>query len=125
MKTGGIARAPLIGLAVVGLGASIGPLDFSVTVAFPAITRAFALQTSDIRWVAVWYVLSYGSLMLAFGALGDRIGHLRVFRLGLVLSAAAYVLCALAPSYHWLLATRVLQGVAVALTLSCGPDWRD
>ena len=121
MKTAGIARAPLIGLAVVGLGASIGPLDFSVTVAFPAITRAFALQTSDIRWVAVWYVLSYGSLMLAFGALGDRIGHLRVFRLGLVLSAAAYVLCALAPSYHWLLATRVLQGVAVALTLSCGP----
>ena len=121
MKSYGAARTPAIGLAVVGLGASIGPLDFSVTVAFPAITAAFALQTSDIRWVAVWYVLSYGSLMLAFGALGDRIGHLRVFRLGLMLSALAYVLGAMAPSYHWLLATRVLQGVAVALTLSCGP----
>lgn len=121
MKSYGAARTPAIGLAVVGLGASIGPLDFSVTVAFPAITAAFALQTSDIRWVAVWYVLSYGSLMLAFGALGDRIGHLRVFRLGLVLSALAYGLGAMAPSYHWLLATRVLQGVAVALTLSCGP----
>ena len=121
MKSTGLARAPALGLAVVGLGASIGPLDFSVTVAFPAITAAFALQTSDIRWVAVWYVLSYGSLMLAFGALGDRIGHLRVFRFGLVLSAFAYGLCAIAPSYHWLLATRVLQGVAVALTISCGP----
>jgi MFS family permease len=115
------ARSPALGLAVVGLGASIGPLDFSVTVAFPAIAAAFDLQISDIRWVAVWYVLSYGSLMLAFGALGDRIGHLRVFRFGLVLSAFAYGLCALAPSYHWLLATRVLQGIAVALTISCGP----
>jgi MFS family permease len=121
MKSAAIARTPAIGLAVVGLGASIGPLDFSVTVAFPAITAAFALQTSDIRWVAVWYVLSYGSLMLAFGALGDRIGHLRVFRLGLILSAFAYGLCAIAPNYHWLLATRVLQGIAVALTISCGP----
>lgn len=115
------SRSPAVGLAIVGLGAAIGPLDFAVTVAFPAITKAFALATSDIRWVAVWYVVSYGSLMLAFGALGDRIGHLRVFRLGLVLSLVAYVCCALAPSYPWLLATRALQGVAVALTLSCGP----
>jgi MFS family permease len=121
LKTFGITRTPAIALGVVGLGASIGPLDFAVAVAFPAITAAFGLETSDTRWVAVWYVMSYGSLMLVFGALGDRIGHLRVFRLGLVLSAVAYVLCALAPSYHWLLATRVLQGVAVALTLSCGP----
>ena len=114
-------RSPALALAVVGLGSAIGPLDFSVTVAFPAITTAFGLATSDIRWVAVWYVLSYGSLMLAFGALGDRIGHLRVFRLGLILSLVSYTFSALAPSYHWLLATRVLQGVAVALTLSCGP----
>ena len=121
MKSSDFLHSPALRLAVVGLGASVGPLDFSVTVAFPAITAAFDLQTSDIRWVAVWYVLSYGSLMLAFGALGDRIGHLRVFRFGLILSAFAYALCAMAPSYHWLLATRVLQGIAVALTISCAP----
>ena len=121
LKSFDLAHSPALRLAVVGLGASIGPLDFSVTVAFPAISAAFDLQTSDIRWVAVWYVLSYGSLMLAFGALGDRIGHLRVFRFGLILSALAYGLCAIAPNYHWLLATRVLQGIAVALTISCGP----
>ena len=116
-----LARSPGTGLAVIGLGASIAPLDFSVNVAFPAITAAFALETSAIRWVAVCYVLVYGSLMLGFGALGDRIGHLRVFRAGLVLAAAAFVLCALAPSYDALLAARMLQGVAVALTLSCAP----
>lgn len=108
-------------LAVVGLGASIGPLDFAVNVAFPAITEAFSLPTHAIRWVAVCYVLTWGSLMLGFGALGDRIGHLRVFRAGLTLGAVAFTLCALAPTYPWLLAARVLQGVAVALTLSCAP----
>ena len=121
MKPASAARAPIVGLAIVGLGASIAPLDFSVNIAFPAISAAFALETSAIRWVAVCYVLTYGSLMLAFGALGDRIGHLRVFRAGLVLGALAFSLCALAPDYDWLLAARVLQGVAVALTLSCAP----
>jgi len=114
-------RSQLAGLAIVGLGASIAPLDFSVNVAFPAITAAFALETREIRWVAVSYVLTYGSLMLAFGALGDRIGYLRVFRAGLLLGALAFTLCALAPAYGWLLAARVLQGIAVALTLSCAP----
>ncbi len=109
------------GLTVIGLGASIAPLDFSVNIAFPAITAAFGLETRAIRWVAVCYVLTYGSLMLAFGALGDRIGHLRVFRAGLLLGALAFTLCALAPSYAWLLSARVLQGIAVALTLSCAP----
>ena len=121
MKRRGSAPAPGAGLAIVGLGASIAPLDFSVNVAFPAITAAFALETSAIRWVAVCYVLTYGSLMLAFGALGDRIGHLRVFRAGLALGALAFSLCASAPGYDWLLAARVLQGIAVALTLSCAP----
>lgn len=104
-----------------GLGASIAPLDFAVNIAFPAITEAFALQTASIRWVAVSYVLTYGSLMLGFGALGDRIGYRRVFRAGLMLAAIAFAACALAPSYAWLLAARVAQGIAVALTLSCAP----
>jgi len=105
----------------VGLGASIAPFDFAVNIAFPAITQAFALQTASIRWVAVSYVLTYGSLMLGFGALGDRIGYRRVFRAGLILAAVAFAACALAPTYGWLLAARVAQGIAVALTLSCAP----
>ncbi|MFZ4760124.1 MAG: MFS transporter, partial [Burkholderiaceae bacterium] len=67
------------------------------------------------------YVLVYGSLMLGFGALGDRFGYLRMFRAGLVLSVLAFSVCALAPSYGGLLAGRALQGVAVALTVSCAP----
>jgi hypothetical protein len=45
-----------------------------VNVAFPSITDAFLLETRSIRWVVICYVLTYSSLMLAFGKLGDRIG---------------------------------------------------
>ena len=115
------SRTPFLGFAVVGCGAAIAPLDFAVNMAFPAMTEAFALATADIRWVAVCYVVTYGSLMLFCGVLGDRLGHLRVFRWGLGLSALGLAACAAAPTYGGLLAGRVLQGVAVALTLSCAP----
>ena len=109
------------GLAVVGLGASLAAMDLAVNVAFPSITAAFALETREIRWLVVCYVLTYASLMLVFGRVGDRIGHRRIFRAGLMLSIAAYTLCALAPSYGLLLGARVVQGIATALVLSCAP----
>lgn len=96
-------------------------MDLAVNVAFPAITAAFALETPAIRWLVICYVLTYASLMLACGNLGDHIGHRRVFTAGLVLSLGAFVLCATAPSYTWLLAARVVQGIGTALVLSCAP----
>ena len=114
-------RNPAAGLAVVGLGASLAAMDLAVNVAFPSVTAAFALQTGDIRWLVVSYVLTYASLMLACGKLGDRIGHRRVFRAGLLAAIVAHTLCALASSYGMLLAARVVQGVSTALVLSCAP----
>lgn len=108
-------------LGVVGLGASIAPLDFAVNIIFPAMAADFGLQPADIRWAAICLVLTYGSLMLAFGALGDRIGHLTVFRAGLALAVVAFSLCTWAPTFGVLLAGRILQGIAVALVLSCAP----
>lgn len=111
----------ILALLIIGLGASIAPLDFAVNVAFPAITRAFDLDTQDIRWIPLSYVLTYGMLVIGFGALGDRIGHLRVFRFGLILAVVALTLCATAPTYLWLVSARVLQGISMGLTLSCAP----
>ncbi|MPZ41886.1 MAG: MFS transporter [Betaproteobacteria bacterium] len=115
------AADPLAGLVVVGLGASLAAMDLAVNVAFPAITAAFALDMPAIRWLVICYVLTYASLMLVFGNLGDHIGHRRVFAAGLVLSLVAFVLCAVAPSYTWLLSARLVQGIGTALTLSCAP----
>ncbi len=108
-------------LLPIALGTLVAPLDTAVNIAFPGITQAFGLPVSAIQWVVVCYVLVYGCLLLACGRVGDIYGHATVFRLGLAWSAAAYLLCAWAPSYGWLLACRAMQGIGAALVLSCGP----
>jgi EmrB/QacA subfamily drug resistance transporter len=105
---------------VVGLGTAVVPLDSSVNIAFPAITRGFGLATADIQWVVICYVLTYTALTLALGRIGDIYGHARVFRAGLIWNTVALALCALAPSFATLLVARFLQGIGAALILSCG-----
>ena len=111
----------LLRLAPIALGTLIVPLDSAVNVAFPAIAAAFGLAVPEIQWVVICYVLTYGSLMLAVGRLGDIFGHARVFRFGLAWSALAYLLLTVVPGFEALLACRVLQGIGAALVLGCGP----
>jgi MFS family permease len=106
---------------LIGLGTSIVPLDTAVNIAFPAITQNLGVPIGAIQWIVIAYVLTYASLLLAFGRIGDMFGHLTVFRLGLAWSAVALLLCAAAPSYPWLLAGRIGQGIGSALVLACGP----
>jgi len=110
-----------IGLFVVGIGTLVAPLDTAVNIAFPSITQAFDLDLEEIRWVVIAYVLTYASLMLACGRLGDLLGYRPIFQMGLLLSALGLIGCWMAPSYALLLLGRTLQGIGIALTVSCGP----
>jgi MFS family permease len=118
--TAAVAR-PGLGLLIIGLGASMGPLDIAVNVALPAITAHFRLPLADVQWLVICYVLTYGSLMLVCGKLGDLFGHRLIFRIGMVLSMLGCSLCAAAPNWDLFLAARVAQGVGTALALSCTP----
>src|SRR5690242_4334588 len=86
-------------IAMIGLGTAAVQLDTSVNIAFPAITRGFALSVGDIQWVVICYVLTYASLLLALGRVGDTVGHALVFRIGLSISAVALLLVGCAPNY--------------------------
>jgi len=116
-----ISARSYLGLLVLGLGTLVGPLDSAVNIAFPYITGAFGVPLEDIRWVIVSYVLTYSSLMLVFGKLGDLFGHRLIFTTGLLVSALTFVLCATATEFGWLLAFRIAQGIGASLVLSCGP----
>ena len=108
-------------LSLIGLGAAGVPLDTAVNIAFPDITASFRLPIVMIQWVVIAYVLTYASLLLAFGRIGDIFGHGRVFRAGLLWSAVALLLCAVAPGYGWLLFFRFLQGIGAGLVISVAP----
>jgi MFS family permease len=114
-------KHPLWRLLVVGLGTLVVPLDSAVNVDFPHIVRRFDLPIPVIQWIVISYVLTQTSLLLSFGRIGDMLGYRRVFLFGTAWSTLAFIACALAPSYPWLLAGRVAQGIGAGLILSCGP----
>jgi EmrB/QacA subfamily drug resistance transporter len=108
-------------VAALCLGTLAVQFDSAVNIAFPDLVRSFALPIPDIQWIVIAYTLTYAALMLVFGRAGDIFGHRTIFLAGAATSVVAFVLCAVSPSYGWLLAARVLQGIGAALALSCGP----
>lgn len=116
---GGIRLASAAGrwtvaAAVLGSGAVF--LESTVVnVALPAVERDLDLGIGGLQWVLNAYLLTLSALMLLGGSLGDVYRRQRVFLGGLLGFAAASLLAALAPSFEWLVATRLLQGVAGAL----------
>lgn len=114
-------RQSYAGLGIIGLGTGAAALDTAVNVAFPALSQALAIPVASIQWIVISYMLPFGALMLVCGRLGDSIGHLTVFRIGLAASTVAFIVTALAPTTGILLAGRGLQGAGAAATLSCAP----
>jgi MFS family permease len=102
-------------------GACVVSLDSTMNIAFPAIAAAFAVPPERVRWVIVSYVLVYAVTSLAGGALADRVGHGRVFRVGLLLSVVAFAMGALAPTFGWLLVARVVQGLGGGCVYGTSP----
>ncbi len=102
-------------------GAFVVSLDSIMNVAFPAIAAAFAAPPEQMRWVIICYVGTYALTAFVGGALADRVGHGRVFRIGLALSAVAFVVAGSAPTFGWLLAGRVLQGLGGGCVYGTAP----
>jgi len=112
---------PWIVIVLASLSGLLASLDSSVNIAFPAISAAFQADVSFIQWIVVSYVLTYASLLLGCGRVADLLGHGRVLLWGLLVSLFAFLACGLAPSFAWLLAARVLQGIGAALMLAAAP----
>src|SRR5262249_35246649 len=97
-----------------GLGMAI--LDVTaVNVAVPAIQSSLGSDVRGLSWVIDGYTLSFASLLLLAGGLGDRPGARRVFAAGLALFTVASGLCGAAPNLPLLIVARVLQGAGAAL----------
>ena len=106
---------------IAAAGAFVVSLDSTVNVAFPAMTAAFRIPPERVRWVIIGYVFSYAITSFVAGALADRVGHGRVFRAGLALSASAFILGGVAPTFGWLVVARVVQGLGGGCVYGTAP----
>jgi EmrB/QacA subfamily drug resistance transporter len=89
-----------------------------VNVALPSIQRDLGFSQGDLSWVVNAFLVTFGSLLLLAGRLGDLIGRRRVFLAGLVTFTAASLLCGVAETQAELIGARLLQGVGAAAQAS-------
>ncbi|MEX2424668.1 MAG: MFS transporter [Acidimicrobiia bacterium] len=110
-----------LAILCIGVGTAVVPLDSATNIAFPDITESFAIEIVQIQWVVIAYGLTFTSLTLLGGRLGDRYGRRLIFGVGAVWNTLAFIGLTLAPTFPLFLAARFAQGVGAALVLSCGP----
>ncbi len=89
-----------------------------VNVALPSIQHDLHFSQADLSWVVNAFLVSFGSLLLLAGRLGDLVGRKRVFLAGLTIFTAASLLCGIAPTQGVLIAARFLQGIGAAAQAS-------
>ena len=102
-------------LVVVCAATAILLLDVTVVnVALPAIRADLDASFDELQWVIDAYAIALAAVLLLFGSLADRIGRRRVLVAGLVVFAAASLVCALAGDAVVLDVGRAIQGVGAA-----------
>src|SRR3954454_16595898 len=89
-----------------------------VNVALPSIQHDLHFSQAGLTWVVNAFLITFGSLLLLAGRLGDLMGRKRVFLAGVVTFTAASLLCGVAPSEGALIGARFLQGIGAAAQAS-------
>jgi EmrB/QacA subfamily drug resistance transporter len=108
-----------LSLIVVCLAQLMIVLDVTiVNVALPSIQHDLHFSQANLTWVVNAFLITFGSLLLLAGRLGDLAGRKRVFLAGLTVFTAASLLCGIAPSQGILIGARFLQGVGAAAQAS-------
>lgn len=105
-------------LAVISLGLLMIGVDNSILyTALPALREQLGTTETQGLWIINAYPLVLAGLLLGTGTLGDRIGHRRMFLLGLAIFGAASSAAAFAPDAWFLIAARAFLGLGAAVMM--------
>src|ERR1700758_2421633 len=85
-----------------------------VSVALGEVYGDLHASPTELQWVVGAYALTFASLMLACGMIGDELGRKKVMLAGVGVFCAGSVLCAVAPDVQVLIAGRAVMGLGAA-----------
>ena len=88
-----------------------------VNVALPAIQKDLRISTAELEWTVTAYALTFATLLLTGGKLGDLVGRRLIFTIGLVIFTLSSLACGLSGGATELIAARAVQGVGAALMM--------
>ena len=103
---------------VVSLGLLMIGLDNSILyTALPELSEQLHATSLQQLWIINAYALMLAGLLLGTGTLGDKIGHRRMFVIGLWIFGAASLTAALAPGAWELVAARAFLGLGASVMM--------
>jgi EmrB/QacA subfamily drug resistance transporter len=88
-----------------------------VNVALPAIQSDLGISVSELEWTVAAYALTFASLLLTGGKLGDLLGRRLIFTIGLAVFTLSSLACGLSSSAPELISARAVQGIGAALMM--------
>src|SRR6201992_1042633 len=99
-------------IAAIFTALAMASLDTAIAnIALPAIAADLHVSPADVVWVVNVYQIALVATLLPLGALGEIVGHQRIYLGGLALFTLASAGCAFAWSLDSLLVARTLQGL--------------
>ena len=85
-----------------------------VSVGLGSIQTDLSASVADLQWIVGAYALTFASIMLACGMIGDELGRKAVMLTGVGVFCAGSIMCALATDPQFLIAGRAIMGLGAA-----------
>lgn len=106
----------MIALIIVAFAFVMDLLDTTiVNIAIPSIQANLDASFATIQWLIAGYALTFATLLITGGRLGDVFGYKKMFLTGIAGFTFASLLCGLAVNSEMLIGARLLQGSMAAL----------
>jgi MFS family permease len=112
-------RGRWVTLVIAIVAAFIVVLDNTVlNVAIPTIVRDLNTTLSSVEWVITGYALTFATLLIIGGRLGDVYGHRRIFIIGVALFGVGSFIASVSTSVgELILGEAVIEGIGASLML--------
>src|SRR6202163_1092870 len=105
--------------AAIFTAVAMASLDTAIAnIALPAIAADLHVGPADVIWVVNVYQIALVATLLPLAALGEIVGHRRIYLGGLLLFTLAWLACAEPLCLPSLLIARVLQGIGASRIMS-------
>lgn len=111
-----LSKSTILGMVAMAVAVFIVANDFTaLSVAIPAIEKAFDTSVNTAQWVINGYAMVFGVAIVTGGRIADMFGRRRTFFIGAAVFAVFSMLGGFAPNIWTLLAARFLMGIGGAL----------
>ncbi len=89
----------------------------ALNVILPSLQADFGAMGGDLFWVHNSYLLMLAAFIIVGGSLGDKLGRVRIFQLGILVFSMGSALCGFSQSIDQLIYFRAIQGLGGALMI--------